>query len=38
MRDLVVFAGLFEGGYEKVGWLVWFFAGENVVVCVANVV
>jgi hypothetical protein len=38
MRTLVSFAGVFWRGYEKVGWLAWFFAGHNVVVCVANVV
>jgi hypothetical protein len=38
MRPLVIFAGVFEGGYRKVGWLAWFFTGDSVVFCVANVV
>jgi hypothetical protein len=33
-----VFAGLFEGVFEKLGVLTWCFAGKNVVECVVNVV
>jgi hypothetical protein len=32
------FAGLFEGGRERVGGWAWFFDGENVVKCVVIVV
>jgi hypothetical protein len=34
----LVFAGVFEGGFGKVGVWVWYFCGEVVVECVANVV
>jgi hypothetical protein len=36
--DFGDFAGVFEGGLEKSGVRMWFFGGENVVICVVNVV
>jgi hypothetical protein len=32
------FVEVFEGGFEKSGVQMWFFGGENVVICVVNVV